>query len=121
MLRWKTSLARGGRLLVERQLWLVIVFEALEHGDALGCAFAFSFVQMTSRAVRGCMCTIVRLATVDDNSPSGLTTKRHEYLVGNCDSVAALHQEHVYQGQKHMHGTRHKSRSGDQRTRGIND
>jgi hypothetical protein len=43
------------------------------------------------------------------------------YLIGNCDSVAALHQERVYQGQKLMHGTRHKERSDVQRTRGIND
>jgi hypothetical protein len=65
------------------------------------------------------MCTMVRLATVDDNSTSRLTTKRQVYLVGHCDSVGALHQERVYQGQKHMHDMRHKERSDVQRTRGI--
>jgi hypothetical protein len=67
------------------------------------------------------MCTMVRLATVDDNSPSRHTTKRQVYLVGNCDSIAALHQERVYQDQKLMHGTRHKAKSDVERTRGIND
>jgi hypothetical protein len=67
------------------------------------------------------MCTTVRLATVDANSPSRLITKRQVYLDGNCDSAVALHQERVYQGQKLMHGTRHKARSSVQRTRGIND
>jgi hypothetical protein len=120
MPRWKTSLARF-TLLIERQLCLEVVTETLDHGDALGCVCAFSFVKMASRAARGCMCTVARLATVDDNSPSRLTTKRRVYLVGNCDSVGAVYQERVYQGQKLMHDMRHKERSDAQRTSGIND